>query len=65
MRKHPDDSFPVRADPGRYIWYNARTNHSIFDEVLEQDEHEDLDHHADCTSRPTFYPGVAALKLED
>lgn len=30
-----------------YIWYNAKTNHSIFDEVLEQDEHNDLDHHAD------------------
>lgn len=30
-----------------YIFYNAKTNHSIFDEVLEQDEHNDLDHHAD------------------
>merc|ERR1712093_274972 len=38
---------------GVYIWYNARTNHSIFDEVLEQDEHEDLDHHADL-AKPKF-----------
>jgi Ca2+:H+ antiporter len=37
----------------RYIWYNARTNHSIFDEVLEQDEHHDLDHHADI-AKPKF-----------
>ena len=56
----------LTADPGRYIWYNARTNHSIFDEVLEQDEHEDLDHHADCTYHPIFYSGIArALMLED
>ncbi|KAL3424714.1 vacuolar calcium ion transporter (calcium/proton exchanger) [Phlyctema vagabunda] len=36
-----------------YIWYNAKTNHSIFDEVLEQDEHNDLDHHADL-AKPKF-----------
>ncbi|KAH7327387.1 vacuolar H+/Ca2+ exchanger [Rhexocercosporidium sp. MPI-PUGE-AT-0058] len=38
---------------GMYIWYNARTNHSIFDEVLEQDEHDDLDHHEDL-AKPKF-----------
>ncbi|PVH89473.1 vacuolar H+/Ca2+ exchanger [Cadophora sp. DSE1049] len=38
---------------GMYIWYNARTNHSIFDEVLEQDEHDDLDHHVDL-AKPKF-----------
>lgn len=32
---------------GFYIWFNARSNHSIFDEVLERDEHGDLDRHAD------------------
>lgn len=36
-----------------YIWYNAKTNHSIFDEVLEADEHNDLDHHADV-AKPKF-----------
>lgn len=34
-----------------YISYNATTNHSIFDEVLEQDEHNDLDHHADVAKQ--------------
>ncbi|EKD12672.1 uncharacterized protein L3040_005255 [Drepanopeziza brunnea f. sp. 'multigermtubi'] len=36
-----------------YIWYNAVTNHSIFDEVLEQDEHNDLDRHDDL-AKPKF-----------
>ncbi|KAF3931057.1 hypothetical protein ABW20_dc0105135 [Dactylellina cionopaga] len=36
-----------------YIWFNARSNHSIFDEVLESDEHRDLDRHSD-TNKPKF-----------
>lgn len=30
-----------------YLWYNARSSHSIFDEVIEMDEHRDLDRHLD------------------
>lgn len=32
---------------GCYLWYNARSSHSIFDEVIEMDEHRDLDRHQD------------------
>ncbi|CAI6336149.1 unnamed protein product [Periconia digitata] len=38
---------------GIFIWYNARSQHSIFDEVLEADEHRDLDRHVDL-ARPKF-----------
>ena len=30
-----------------YLWYNASSQHSIFDEVIEMDEHADLDRHED------------------
>lgn len=44
------------------MWYNARTNHSIFDEVLEQDEHNDLDHHADLAkAKFTFTECIVAI----
>ncbi|PVH91854.1 hypothetical protein DM02DRAFT_677854 [Periconia macrospinosa] len=36
-----------------FIFYNARSQHSIFDEVLEADEHRDLDRHLDL-ARPKF-----------
>ena len=36
-----------------FIWYNARSQHSIFDEVLEADEHADLDRHDDL-AKPKF-----------
>ncbi|ORY09201.1 Sodium/calcium exchanger protein-domain-containing protein [Clohesyomyces aquaticus] len=36
-----------------YILFNARSQHSIFDEVLELDEHHDLDREADL-SKPKF-----------
>lgn len=36
-----------------FIFYNARSQHSIFDEVLEADEHRDLDHHEDV-AKPKF-----------
>lgn len=32
---------------GCYLWYNARSQHSIFDTVIEMDEHRDLDRHED------------------
>ncbi|KAH7406244.1 Sodium/calcium exchanger protein-domain-containing protein [Phaeosphaeria sp. MPI-PUGE-AT-0046c] len=36
-----------------FIWYNARSQQSIFDEVLEADEHADLDRHDDL-AKPKF-----------
>ena len=36
-----------------FIFYNARSQHSLFDEVLEADEHADLDHHEDL-AKPKF-----------
>lgn len=34
---------------GCYLWYNARSQHSIFDEVIEMDEHRDADREADAS----------------
>ncbi|KAF1829036.1 vacuolar H+/Ca2+ exchanger [Decorospora gaudefroyi] len=36
-----------------FIYYNARSQHSLFDDVLEADEHRDMDHHYDVT-KPKF-----------
>lgn len=36
-----------------YIWYQASSQHSIFDEVIEQDEHRDVDREADM-EKPKF-----------
>lgn len=36
-----------------YIWYCARSQHSIFDEVIEQDEHRDADREQDML-KPKF-----------
>lgn len=36
-----------------FIFYNARSQHSIFDEVLEADEHHDLDRSEDL-AKPKF-----------
>ena len=33
---------------GCYILYNARSQHTIFDEVIEMDEHRDLDREDDA-----------------
>jgi Ca2+:H+ antiporter len=41
------------ADSSSFIWYNARSQHSLFDEVLEADEHADLDRHDDL-AKPKF-----------
>jgi Ca2+:H+ antiporter len=47
-----------------FIWYNARSQHSIFDEVLEADEHADLDRHDDLAKpKFTFTECVVALVL--
>jgi Ca2+:H+ antiporter len=47
-----------------FIWYNARSQHSIFDEVLEADEHADLDRHDDLAKpKFTFTECVVALLL--
>jgi Ca2+:H+ antiporter len=45
-----------------YILYNARSQHSIFDEVLEADEHKDADHAADLAkAKYTFTECSVAL----
>ncbi|KAK5660606.1 hypothetical protein OQA88_13170 [Cercophora sp. LCS_1] len=36
-----------------YIWFQARSQHSIFDEVIEMDEHRDSDRHVDL-EKPKF-----------
>lgn len=33
----------VNTNWARFLWYNLRTHHSIFDEVLENDENQDED----------------------
>ena len=33
---------------GCYLWYNSRSQHSIFHEVIEMDEHHDLDREEDA-----------------
>ncbi|KAF1951790.1 hypothetical protein CC80DRAFT_480675 [Byssothecium circinans] len=49
---------------GVFIWYNARSQHSIFDEVLEADEHHDLDRHEDLRKpKFTFTECIIALVL--
>lgn len=45
-----------------YIWFNIRTQHSIFDEVLEADEHNDLDRHDDLAkAKLTFTECFVAI----
>ena len=47
-----------------FIFYNARSQHSIFDEVLEADEHADLDHHEDLAKpKFTFTECIIAIAL--
>jgi Ca2+:H+ antiporter len=48
--------------PPSFIWYNARSQHSIFDEVLEADEHADLDRHDDL-AKPKFTFTECAIAL--
>lgn len=36
-----------------YLWFQARSQHTIFDEVIEQDEHQDADRHHDL-AKPKF-----------
>ncbi|KAF2264404.1 hypothetical protein CC78DRAFT_580474 [Lojkania enalia] len=47
-----------------FIWYNARSQHSIFDEVLEADEHRDLDRREDLAKpKFTFTECIIALVI--
>ncbi|TDZ19065.1 Vacuolar calcium ion transporter [Colletotrichum orbiculare MAFF 240422] len=45
-----------------YIWYQASSRHSIFDEVIEMDEHRDADREADM-EKPKFTLTETALAL--
>ncbi|PNS21274.1 Vacuolar calcium ion transporter [Sphaceloma murrayae] len=49
---------------GVYIWYNARSSDSIFNEVLEADEHKDADHEDDISKEKyTFTECCIALVI--
>ncbi|RSM03315.1 hypothetical protein CEP52_007469 [Fusarium oligoseptatum] len=45
-----------------YIWYQASSQHSIFDEVIEMDEHRDADREADM-EKPKFTMTEALLAI--
>ncbi|KAK1997583.1 calcium/proton exchanger [Colletotrichum falcatum] len=45
-----------------YIWYQAKSRHSIFDEVIETDEHRDMDREADM-EKPKFTLTEAAIAV--
>ncbi|KAK4186435.1 hypothetical protein QBC35DRAFT_475478 [Podospora australis] len=45
-----------------YIWYCASSQHSIFDEVIEQDEHRDADR-AEDMQKPKFTATEAVVAL--
>ncbi|KAJ0369033.1 hypothetical protein COL26b_010625 [Colletotrichum chrysophilum] len=45
-----------------YIWYQASSQHSIFDEVIEMDEHRDADREEDM-EKPKFTMTETALAL--
>ena len=45
-----------------YIWYCASSQHSIFDEVIEMDEHNDADRNAD-EAKPKFTMTETVLAL--
>ncbi|TQN69554.1 Vacuolar cation/proton exchanger 2 [Colletotrichum shisoi] len=45
-----------------YIWYQASSQHSIFDEVIELDEHRDADREADM-EKPKFTLTETAVAL--
>ncbi|KAG7143252.1 Vacuolar calcium ion transporter like protein [Verticillium longisporum] len=45
-----------------YIWYQASSQHSIFDEVIEADEHRDADREADA-EKPKFTMTEALIAI--
>ncbi|KAL2881180.1 hypothetical protein SGCOL_003471 [Colletotrichum sp. CLE4] len=45
-----------------YVWYQASSQHSIFDEVIETDEHRDADREADM-EKPKFTLTEAVIAL--
>lgn len=54
----------INTDRSSFIFYNASSQHSIFDEVLEADEHADLDHHEDVAKpKFTFTECIVAIVL--
>lgn len=54
----------MRLTAHSFILYNARSQHSIFDEVLEADEHADLDRHDDLAKpKFTFTECITAILL--
>ena len=49
---------------GIYIFYNAQSQHSIFDEIIEADEHKDADHHEDAAkAKYTYTECILALTV--
>ena len=45
-----------------YLWYNARSQHSIFDNILEADEHKDADRQDDLAkAKFTYTECIVAL----
>jgi Ca2+:H+ antiporter len=56
-------AFCHRADnDNRFIWYNAKSHDSIFDDVLAADEEKDADRQRDLTKpRFTFTECIIAL----
>lgn len=57
-------AFVWRLTRDSFIFYNASTQHSIFDEVLEADEHHDLDRESDLEKpKFTFTECIVALIL--
>jgi Ca2+:H+ antiporter len=45
-----------------YIWFSTRSQHSLFDEVIQADEHNDADHEADM-AKPKFTMTEALIAL--
>ncbi|KAH8175049.1 sodium/calcium exchanger protein [Sarocladium implicatum] len=47
-----------------YVWYQASTQHSLFDEVIERDEHQDADRQADMDkSKFTMTEAIIAITI--
>ncbi|KAI5362347.1 Putative calcium/proton exchanger, sodium/calcium exchanger membrane region [Septoria linicola] len=49
---------------GLYLLYSCTSAHSIFDEVIEQDEHQDADHHEDMAkAKLTMTEALIAIAI--
>lgn len=51
---------------GLYLLYSCTSAHSLFDEVIEQDEHQDADHH-EASAGPSliYYSGFSSNNSQD